>query len=198
MSEILRAMARFPVRIPAKDRPLRDRRPWLIQLGVRMPPLSHLLLRAGFALPPGRVRSAIMEYGAREAAMGSYHRRDFGMVHAFQRPDVELRPAAEVAAVIGCDAVVRGRDQVVHFMAEWLEAWDRFTFIPKEVIDLGDSRVLVLSQVEARGAGSGVAMNSTEEAQLWEWQGGRVRQITQWWRSWDDALVACGLPPAGQ
>jgi hypothetical protein len=38
-------------------------------------------------------------------------------------------------------------------------------------------------------------MNSTEEAELWECERGRLRRLTQWWRSWDDALEAVGISP---
>ena len=134
-----------------------------------------------------------MEFGAREAAMGTMHRRDFDMVTAFQAPDVEMVPAADIAAVVGCESRIRGKDAVGRFMRDWDEAWEQVAFIPKVVYDLGEARVLVLSQVEARGSTSGVTMNSTEEAELWEWERGRLRRLTQWWRSWDEALEAVGL-----
>jgi hypothetical protein len=190
-------MASFPVRIEAKDTPLAERRPWVFNIGIRVPWLGHLMLRAGFALPPSRIRSAFMEYGAREAAMGTMHRRDFDMVTAFQAPEVEMIPAPDIAAVVGCESTIRGQDAVGRFMRDWNEAWERVSFIPKVVYDLGDDRVLVLSQVHATGTTSGVAMNSTEEAELWEWERGRLRRLTQWWRSWDDALVAVGLEREG-
>ena len=186
-------MASFPVRIEAKDTPLAERRPWVFNISIRMPWLGHVVLRAGFALPPSRIRSAFMEYGAREAAMGTMHRRDFDMVTAFQAPEVEMVPAADIAAVVGCEPRIRGKDAVGRFMRDWDEAWEQVAFIPKVVYDLGDARVLVLSQVEARGSTSGVTMNSTEEAELWEWERGRLRRLTQWWRSWDEALEAVGL-----
>ena len=134
-----------------------------------------------------------MEFGAREAAMGTMYRRDFDMVTTFQAPDLVMIPAPEIAAVVGCENTLHGQEAVNAFIRDWNDAWQRMSFVPKVVYDLGESRVLVLSQVEAKGTASGVTMNSTEEAELWEWERGRVRRITQWWRSWDDALAAVGL-----
>jgi hypothetical protein len=188
-------MASFPVRIEAKDTPLAASRPWVFNLGVRMPWLGRAMLRAGFRLPPGRIRSRFMEYGAREAAMGTMYRRDFGMITTFQAPDLEMVPAVEIAAAVGSENTLHGQEAVIAYIHDWNEAWRSMSFIPKVVYDLGESRVLVLSQVEAMGTSSGVKMNSTEEAELWEWERGRVRRITQWWRSWDDALAAVGLDP---
>jgi hypothetical protein len=186
-------MARFPVRIEAKDQPLASRRPSIFTFGIRLPWVGRSLLRAGFSLPPGGLRSRFIEYGAREAAMGTMARRDSGMIRAFQADDVELVPAAEIAAVVGCEERLEGRAAVERFLHDWNEAWESMSFIPKVVYDLGENRVLVLSQVEARGSSSGVRMNSTEEAELWEWERGRLKRLTQWWRSWDDALDAVGL-----
>ena len=182
----------FPVRVKAKDIPLSHRRPPLMTVPVVFPRLGRLGVRAWLRMPASRLRTYLLEYTTREYAMGSLYRHDVKFMAVFQSPDLELRPAPEVAALVGWPEVVRGREAAERYLREWHEVWGKVAFIPKEIIDFGD-KILVLSTVDAVGAISGIAMNATEEAELWEWQKGRLVRHTQWWRSWGDALEAVGL-----
>lgn len=192
-------MAVPPVRIRAKARPTRPRRPLVVDIALRFPPLGRAVVIAALRLPQGRFRRTFGEWAVREIVVGTFNRRDFEMLAAFSAPDMEYYPAPEVAAVVGGAydhrTPVVGPADAVEFFKAWLAAWGDFAFVPREGFDLGDGRVLVLNHIHVQGASSGIELGRQEEAQLYESRRGLVSRVTQWW-SWKQALEQLGLDRA--
>jgi hypothetical protein len=190
-------MSPHPVRIKARPVPTGERRPLAVELAVRAPAVGQRLVAAVVRLPHGRLRRRLVEIVAREYVTGGLNRRDFDAMRFGVAPDVELVPAPEVAAVqpgergdVG--SVVRGREAAVGYVQEWLDGWEDFAFVLKEVIDLGEHGFIALRHMHARAATSGIEIGGQEEAEYWQVRQGLVVRIQQWW-SWDEALAALGL-----
>ncbi len=186
-----------PVRVKAKPKLAKARRPLIVSLALRFPPAARLLVLGAIRLPQGRLRREFGDWAFRETVIGSLSRRDYDVMRTFITDDFEVFPAPELAALLpgqhrGDPPVLRGAEEVVSFLEGWFDAWGTFTFTPKEGFDLGEGRVLVLNHLNARGVASGVEIRDQEEAQLWESRGGLVMRLRQWW-SWRDALEALGL-----
>jgi ketosteroid isomerase-like protein len=69
-------------------------------------------------------------------------------------PDAELR---QLRALPDTDDYF-GRDEFVRGVGRWLEEWDRFRFIPEEVLDLGE-RVFMRLRLSGRAKASGVRLD---------------------------------------
>jgi ketosteroid isomerase-like protein len=142
-------------------------------------------------LPQSRLRREIGEWGLREVGLGSVARKDFEVIRAFSAEDFVVAPAPELAALLGHDgATLKGVEAGLSFLRDWFDAWDEFAFVPKEGVDLGDGRVLLLNHL--RGQASGIEVVDQEEAELWHSRGGLVTRVDQWW-SWREGLEAVGL-----
>jgi ketosteroid isomerase-like protein len=87
--------------------------------------------------------------------------------------------------------VHRGRDQVRAAFETFLDPWDSLRWEPKEVIELGDDRVLTVSRLQMRGRGSGVEVNA-RGASIWTIRDGKAAAITLY-QSKAEALEAAGL-----
>jgi ketosteroid isomerase-like protein len=84
----------------------------------------------------------------------------------------------------------RGHAETVAALADWLDAWERFTFEPTEWIDAGD-HVLVRNVQRGIGKGSRVeiAMETTILITVREGRIARVREFADH----EEALEAAGL-----
>jgi hypothetical protein len=183
-----------PVWIRARARPPGRRRPFLIEIAVRFPPIGRLTIVLLLLLPQSRLRRELGEWGLREVGLGSIARQDFRVIRAFAAEDFEVVPARELALILGYETpLLKGVDAGLRFLRDWFDAWDDFEFVAKEGVDLGQGRVLLLNHLRAQAGGSGIEISDQEEAQLWESRGGLVARVTQWW-SWREALAAVGLP----
>ena len=185
------------VRIKAKEQPAAVTRPRTISLALLFPPSARLIILSATRLPHGRLRRQFGEWAFRETVIGSLTRRDDDVMRTFVARDFHVFPAPQLAALLPGQhhdgpPVLRGHEQGVRFLRGWFEAWGDFTFTPREGIDLGDGRVLVLNHLNAKGATSGAQIRNQEEAQLWESRGGLAISMRQWW-SWQEALEAVGL-----
>jgi ketosteroid isomerase-like protein len=71
-----------------------------------------------------------------------------------------LHPAAELrqARAIPDTDDYYGRDEFVRGVGRWLEEWDRFRFIPEEIIDLGE-QVFMRLRLSGRAKASGVKLD---------------------------------------
>ena len=180
------------VRLQVKQRPAKPTRPLVVSLAIRFPGLTRVGFKLIFRLPHGRVRRMIAAWGMREIAMGSLTRRDFEALRVPLAQDFEVVPAPELAAIVaGDDRTLRGPDAGMAFYKSFLEAFGEFAFVLKEVVDLGDGRVLLLNELQGKGLRSGVAIRE-QEAELLEYRSG-VHVRLQQWRSWSEALEAVGL-----
>jgi ketosteroid isomerase-like protein len=84
--------------------------------------------------------------------------------------------------------VYRGKEQVRQFTASFVDAFDEVRWDPEEIIDVDDTRVIVVNHVRMRGRGSGVEVDAVG-AQLWTITDGRVQSV-KLYQSKADALEA--------
>ncbi len=187
-------------RIALAGRRPRDRRPAAVNLGVRYPLLGRMVVRAMLALPHGRVRSSLVGWMAVELTAGHFNRKEYADgLRAFGSPTFRFEPAPELSLLVPMadrepGQPLIGPDAAVSFVDAWMEEWDDFTFVSREVVDFGDGRFLLLHHLEGTGTISGVGIAGKEEAQLWEFDAGALSSVRQWW-TWEAALAATGVQP---
>jgi ketosteroid isomerase-like protein len=86
--------------------------------------------------------------------------------------------------------VYRGHEGVVRFFRDWLGTWQDYGFEERELIDAGDSVVVVFRE-HGRGKGSGIEIEQ-EFFGVWDLRDGRIVRF----RAFDskaEALAAVGL-----
>jgi ketosteroid isomerase-like protein len=72
--------------------------------------------------------------------------------------------------------VYRGKEQVRKLSASFVEAFDEVRWDPEEIVEVDDSRVIVVNHIRMRGRGSGVEVEAVG-AQLWTITEGRVGSV---------------------
>jgi len=86
--------------------------------------------------------------------------------------------------------VARGHREVARFIVEDSQEWDELVFEPSELIDLGDT-VLVLQRERRRGRHSGVRIETDTASVIWL-RNGKVWRC-QGYMDQAEALAAVGL-----
>jgi uncharacterized protein len=117
----------------------------------------------------------------------AFNRRDVDAIFECVNPDVEWFPAMSVTFGGG----LRGREGIESYVREVSDTWEEYRVVGQDFRDLGEDRVLVLSRVEARGAGSG-GLVDTEMGQVFDFRDGRIAQVRTY-RDHGEALRAAGL-----
>ncbi len=187
-------MSARPTRVAIRPKPTGVARPKLVALFIRWPTLGQGVIAAILRMPQGWIRRELLGWVIREACMGSLNRRDFTAIAAALADDAVVIPPPEQAVLLGTHGHGRaalGRGAAESYWRAWLAEWAEFTIIPVEVLDLGDGRFVMLNQLTATGASSGVRIERQEEAELWEVRNGRVTRLQQW-LDWNSALDAVG------
>jgi ketosteroid isomerase-like protein len=87
--------------------------------------------------------------------------------------------------------IYRGRQEVLKLWRSFLDAWDSLQWDPEEIIDVDESRVIVVNHLRMRGHGSGVDVDAVG-AQLWTISDGKARGL-KLYQSKAEALEAAGL-----
>src|SRR6476469_3399026 len=87
--------------------------------------------------------------------------------------------------------VYRGREGVLELWKSFREAWESVRWDPEEVIEVDESRLIVVNRVRMRGRGSGVEVNA-KGTQLWTLRAGRAKRI-KLYQSKAEALEAARL-----
>ena len=77
---------------------------------------------------------------------------------------------------------------------DWLRAWEDFRAEPEKYIDLGDGRILVLVRNSGRGRVSGLALEQSSGANLFELHDGKVVRLVSYLER-DHAFADVGLAP---
>src|SRR5215216_940092 len=85
----------------------------------------------------------------------------------------------------------RGREEVMKFWLSFLDAFDSLQWVPEEIIDIDESRVIVVNHVRMRGRSSGVRVEGIGAA-LWTFRDGKARSI-KLFQSKAEALEAAGV-----
>lgn len=87
--------------------------------------------------------------------------------------------------------IYRGKERVREFSTAFLEAFEYVQWHPEEIVDVDESRVIVVNHARVRGRGSGVEVDAVG-AQLWTISGGKARSM-KLYQSKAEALEAAGL-----
>jgi len=173
--------------MPVKQVPIRPKTPWPLAAVARIPGLGPRLMRLALRLPKWP-RVPLTDLAVREVAAGSVNRREMALFRGYLPASFELFPAPELNSLLGHhEPVIAGREVGLALLEQWLDAWEHFTMVPKEIVELDGNRLLILNHVYAQGAGSGLEINQ-DESELWEFAKGHTR-MRQWW-SWDEGLQA--------
>jgi ketosteroid isomerase-like protein len=126
------------------------------RLAVRFPWLaqgwSRLIVRLS---PASRLRQALMLRAIRNG-FDAYNRGDLDVCVLLYHPAVKFERSEEHSAT-GLEVNFEGLEGYRDFAAEWTSGWGEHRFEPRELIDLGD-RFLVLTELIARGQGSGISL----------------------------------------
>jgi ketosteroid isomerase-like protein len=122
------------------------------------------------------------------AIIDSLNRRNLDQAVEAAHEDFEADWSNSIAPHRG---VYRGRERARELFEAFLEAWEEFQWDPQELVEVDDSRVLVVSRVRGRGRGSGVEVDASG-AQLWTISGGQVRGV-KLYQSKAEALEAVGV-----
>jgi len=85
-------------------------------------------------------------------------------------------------------AVYRGHAEARDFLSAFFEPWAALEVDLVELIELGDDRVLTVSEIRTRGQGSGVEVNATG-AMIWTIRDGEVA-AAKMYQTKDEALEA--------
>jgi ketosteroid isomerase-like protein len=169
-AEILRgtSIVLSPLSEKASQRRTLDER-----LYVRFPALYRLFAGVVTRLPPrSRLRRSVGAFRL-QRAYAAANRRDFDVVLVGMGPDTEYeyRPSPDFIAP-DQDPVFHGRAGYLRMWGTWLDAFEDLRFEPEELLDLGDT-MIVMAEVKGHGSGSGVAA-SQRVFQLFELRRGLV------------------------
>jgi len=91
----------------------------------------------------------------------------------------------------GRKGIYSGKGEVREFWRSFAEAFDELRWDPEEIMEVDESRIIVVNHLRARGTGSGVAVEGVS-AQLWTITEGKGRSV-KLFQSKADALEAVGL-----
>jgi ketosteroid isomerase-like protein len=87
--------------------------------------------------------------------------------------------------------VYRGKERAREFATAFLDAFEYVRWHPEEIIEVDESRLIVVNHARVRGRGSGVQVDAIG-AQLWTISEGKARSM-KLYQSKADALEAAGL-----
>jgi ketosteroid isomerase-like protein len=121
-------------------------------------------------------------YNAREGGDGE------GALSCFH-PEVVVDPRPRMDS-----GIVRGREELVRIIGEWVGEFEDWREEIEEIRDLG-SQVYVVATQRGRGKGSGIEIE-TRYALLYEVRGGHITRMTMF-RGPADALAAAGVQQSG-
>src|SRR4029078_4256405 len=90
----------------------------------------------------------------------------------FWDPNADYYPAQKFPDAKPC----HGQEEMAHYLADYLGAWDRFEFEINRLIAVGDDRVLSHVTVRADGRRSGLKLNDDFFQCVWLRNGRILRQ----------------------
>jgi ketosteroid isomerase-like protein len=101
-----------------------------------------------------------------------------------------IPPEAEIYAVTGLinAGTYHGYEGFMQWTRQWNDAWDEVDYELGETIEIGDSFVVVPAHITARGAGSGLEINSVF-GWMYQFEDGRAVRFHTY-ATVDDALEA--------
>jgi SnoaL-like protein len=93
-------------------------------------------------------------------------------VAEFCDADVDYYPVRKFSDARPC----HGLDEFSDWLAGWREAWSRLEWAVRELIEVGDDRVLVCGSLRAEGRGSGAKIEGDLYLCVWLRHGRLIRQ----------------------
>ena len=117
----------------------------------------------------------------------AFNRRDVDGIFECVSPDVEWFPAMSVTFGGG----LRGREGIESYVREVSDTWEEYRVVVQDLRDLADQRVLALSRIEGRGAGSGGLVDA-QMGQVFDFRDGRIARVRTY-LDHSNALEAAGL-----
>jgi ketosteroid isomerase-like protein len=118
----------------------------------------------------------------------AFNRRDLDAIFECVNQDVEWIPAMQVSFGGG---PLRGREGIESYVREVSDTWEEYRVVAEDFRDLGEDRVLVLSRIEGRGAGSGGLVDA-EMGQVYDFRDGKIARVRTY-LDHSNALEALGL-----
>jgi len=117
----------------------------------------------------------------------AFNRRDVDGIFECVNPDVEWFPAMSVTFGGG----LRGREGIESYVREVGDTWEEYRVVVQDLRDIADERVLALSRIEGRGAGSGGLVDA-QMGQVFDFRDGRIARVRTY-LDHSKALEAVGL-----
>jgi len=117
-----------------------------------------------------------------------FNRREIDRALETAHEDFEMDWSNSIGPLKG---VYRGREAVLELWKFFLEAWDEIRWDPQEIIELDETRLILVNHVRMRGRGSGVEVEATS-VQLWTITDGKGRSV-KLYQSKREAFEAAGL-----
>jgi hypothetical protein len=193
MSEEMRAVVtveevvRTPISFQRRRRPGRT---FGERLGVRFPGMAARFLRWLPNDPRSRLRRAALVYGTR-IGFEATNCGDFDSLLARYHPEAETHHHPH-SHELASEPILYGRQGVLRFFDQWLEAWEAVRYTPFELLDAGGNWFMVLSEIVGTGRESGIPVHQ-QFAQLFEMKEGWIFRVDAWMGPWEEALEAVGL-----
>jgi ketosteroid isomerase-like protein len=103
-------------------------------------------------MPASNVETVRGWYSPFDPVAGADERRD--RVAKFWDSDGDYYPARKFPEAQPC----HGIEQIAAFLVRYAEAWDRYSFEIRELVEVGDDRVLACATLRGQGRGSGVSL----------------------------------------
>jgi ketosteroid isomerase-like protein len=111
--------------------------------------------------------------------------RDLEAAMQLAHPDAEMDWSNSRAPYRG---VYRGFDEAIGAWRTWLEAWEEWSTEVTEAIDIDPETLVIVTQVHARGRGSGITVEA-EGAGVWQVRDGKIA-YAKLYQSKAEALAA--------
>jgi ketosteroid isomerase-like protein len=118
----------------------------------------------------------------------SFNRRDLDAAIEAAADDFEVDWSNSIGPAKG---VYRGEQQVRELWTSLFESFDEVRWDAEEIIEVDESRVIVVNHIRMRGRGSGVEVDALG-VQLWTITDGTARSV-KLYQSKADALEAVGM-----
>ena len=116
----------------------------------------------------------------------AFNRRDVDAIFECVNPDLEWLPAMPFGG-----GPLRGREGIESYVREVSDSWDEYRVVAEDFHVLDDERVLVLSRIEGRGAGSGGLVDAAM-GQIFDFRDGKISRVRTY-LDHGEALRAAGL-----
>jgi ketosteroid isomerase-like protein len=179
------------VRTPiGPDARLPTRRTLDERLIVRWPWVYAALTRAVLLLPPRALLRRALLRRAAVSGWAAWARGDLDLMLVRYAPDCHVEVLREMVA-IGMRNAYQGHAGLREAAADWSEAWERMDLRPQEILDAGETLV-ILGHFHLRARGSGIEFDSPLGSVMWVKRGlvARERDCADW----DEALRMAGIP----